>query len=92
MISIPKDNWRVIEEGNPRGMPIIDCPNCKNWLLGAEAIQGVRENGEVHASVICTHVIVKQDGETLKVLSREFCTFHDHVILEDWDKGVVAHK
>ncbi len=71
MITITKNKWYIVE-GETK--PTIECPKCECNLLGDASPHGVKQNGEVFASVVCT------------------CGFHEFVTLQDWDKGIIAHK
>jgi len=57
--------------------PSIDCPVCGCGILGDVAPHGVKTNGEVYASVVCQN---------------PYCTFHQHIKLQDWSGGEINHR
>jgi len=57
--------------------PIVECPNCGDGMLGDPAPHGIKESGEVYKSVVCQN---------------ENCNFHNHIILEGWNHGEIAHR
>jgi len=55
--------------GQDSAKPMMTCPKCGQANLGPNAPHEIRENGEVHASVICCD---------------DDCDFHAFVTLEGW--------
>jgi hypothetical protein len=52
--------------------PLIACPDCGGTLLGPPAPHTIEPNGDVNASVVCSH---------------SGCDFHTYVTLEGWTGG-----
>ncbi len=70
-VLIDEDKWYVVE-GEKK--PCIECPNCGGGLLGDNAPHSIDENGNVNASVVCTH---------------KGCEFHANIQLIGWNGGYI---
>ena len=55
--------------------PVIECPECGGLLLGDTAPHRIESNGDVNASVVCSH---------------PGCTFHAFIHLEEWTHGFIS--